>query len=203
MVPNPTPQISDDLKQPLTSAGSYTYKQPPDRPGGRGVSPASSQLNPNFRSGAHKPNSVLTVIPLRPPLLSGSSDLPGDLSAPSRHSLPIWSCSVWGLPCDAHHCTPGALLPHLFTLTPPKRGGMFSVALAVAQALKPGPRTLSGTPLYGVRTFLAPAAPRNRSRAYAARPRPPGPAASSIVAASLTPAASPAVPSPPAHSVPP
>ena len=33
-------------------------------------------------------------------------------------SLPIWSCSVWGLPCPPHYCDGGALLPHLFTLTP-------------------------------------------------------------------------------------
>ena len=32
-------------------------------------------------------------------------------------SLPIWSCSVWGLPCPPHYCGGGALLPHLFTLT--------------------------------------------------------------------------------------
>ena len=32
-------------------------------------------------------------------------------------SLPIWSCSVWGLPCPRHYCRSGALLPHLFTLT--------------------------------------------------------------------------------------
>ncbi len=32
--------------------------------------------------------------------------------------LPIWSCSVWGLPCPRHYCRGGALLPHLFTLTP-------------------------------------------------------------------------------------
>ena len=31
--------------------------------------------------------------------------------------LPIWSCSVWGLPCPLHYCRGGALLPHLFTLT--------------------------------------------------------------------------------------
>ena len=35
----------------------------------------------------------------------------------ARKSLPIWSCSVWGLPCPAHYCDSGALLPHLFTLT--------------------------------------------------------------------------------------
>ncbi len=33
------------------------------------------------------------------------------------NSFPIWSCSVWGLPCVAHYCPTGALLPHLFTLT--------------------------------------------------------------------------------------
>jgi len=57
-----------------------------------------------------------------------SSDLPGRLAdrasprpaqlAPRGISVPIWSCSVWGLPCNAHYWTPGALLPHLFTLTP-------------------------------------------------------------------------------------
>ena len=42
----------------------------------------------------------------------------------SHSSLPIWSCSVWGLPCPPHCCDGGALLPHLFTLTsmsPPGR----------------------------------------------------------------------------------
>jgi hypothetical protein len=32
-------------------------------------------------------------------------------------SLPIWSCSVWGLPCPHDYSYGGALLPHLFTLT--------------------------------------------------------------------------------------
>ena len=31
--------------------------------------------------------------------------------------LPIWSCSVWGLPCRSHRCGRGGLLPHPFTLT--------------------------------------------------------------------------------------
>jgi hypothetical protein len=35
----------------------------------------------------------------------------------AEKSLPIWSCSVWGLPCPPHYCDGGALLPHLFTLT--------------------------------------------------------------------------------------
>jgi len=61
-------------------------------------------------------------------------------------SLPIWSCSVWGLPCPRRYRRSGALLPHHFTLTlalrpqaasgsPSRkrgsRGGIFSVALAV------------------------------------------------------------------------
>ena len=36
----------------------------------------------------------------------------------SGASLPIWSCSVWGLPCLRLHSRSGALLPHHFTLTP-------------------------------------------------------------------------------------
>src|SRR2546426_9792103 len=50
-----------------------------------------------------------------------------------RDSLPIWSCSVWGLPCPSHYWSGGALLPHLFTLT--LAGGMFSVALSVSRLL--------------------------------------------------------------------
>ncbi len=66
--------------------------------------------------------------------------------APGRHVhttcvvifLPIWSCSVWGLPCHLPYGRRGALLPHLFTLTEPvsRQGGMFSVALAVFQPLR-------------------------------------------------------------------
>ena len=50
--------------------------------------------------------------------------------------LPIWSCSVCGLPCPLHYCRGGALLPHLFTLTCVREGagGMFSVALSVGRA---------------------------------------------------------------------
>src|SRR5207248_8246463 len=43
----------------------------------------------------------------------------------------IWPCSNWGLPCRSccHEC--GGLLLHRFTLTIPKDGGLFSVALSV------------------------------------------------------------------------
>jgi len=46
---------------------------------------------------------------------AGTRSWPSRSSA--RQSLPIWSCSVWGLPCPPHYCGGGALLPHLFTLT--------------------------------------------------------------------------------------
>ena len=113
------------------------------------------------------------------------SDLPGgfghcwsSLAVPGRHrarallrartSLPIWSCSVWGLPCPGPYEPSGALLPHHFTLTPAlefpqrraypasransgfafpgrpsrkrgSRGGFFSVALAVRGPSSPRP----------------------------------------------------------------
>src|ERR1700730_8211080 len=64
----------------------------------------------------------MTTIPLAPPLLAGSSDLPGDLDGPSNQRcsagrLPIWSCSVRGFACHPCYHERGALLPHLFTLT--------------------------------------------------------------------------------------
>jgi hypothetical protein len=48
-------------------------------------------------------------------------------------SLPIWSCSVWGLPCPTPYGASGALLPHLFTLT----------SARVEQALRGMPDSLS------------------------------------------------------------
>ncbi len=67
--------------------------------------------------------------------------------------IPIWSCSGWGLPC--HHCyqSRGALLPHLFTLTSPRkrrRAVYFLWHFPSARAAQ----KLSGTLPYGARTFL-------------------------------------------------
>jgi hypothetical protein len=95
---------------------------------------------------------------LKPPERVGPMRSPAWLLAEA--SLPIWSCSVWGLPCPRLHSRSGALLPHLFTLTPAlglavqanpfgvpgmpstdseeagrdSRGGIFSVALAVCRS---------------------------------------------------------------------
>src|ERR1700754_2134396 len=49
----------------------------------------------------------------------------------SAFAVPIRSCSRWGLPCRLRCRKRGALLPHLFTLAAPKRGGSFSVALSL------------------------------------------------------------------------
>jgi hypothetical protein len=77
-----------------------------------------------------------------------ASTFPPSLAA-AAESLPIWSCTVWGLPCPQHYCCGGALLPHLFTLTPAslsmlepygtqhsqrRLGGIFSVALSVEES---------------------------------------------------------------------
>ena len=44
---------------------------------------------------------------------------------------PIRSCSWRGLPCRPCHQGRGALLPHPFTLTHPRTGGLLSVALSL------------------------------------------------------------------------
>jgi hypothetical protein len=91
----------------------------------------------------------------------------GTCSSRSQNSLPIWSCSVWGLPCPRHYCCGGALLPHLFTLTRMSPSGRYVFCGTFRRpGLNPASRTLSGTLLCGVRTFLS-----------RCRERPSGPAA--------------------------
>ena len=58
------------------------------------------------------------------PELSSLAGCPFGAAAPGQRvpallpdSFPIWSCSVWGLPCLRRYRRSGALLPHLFTLT--------------------------------------------------------------------------------------
>ncbi len=60
------------------------------------------------------------------------------LSSGLNRPVTTWPCTRWGLPCRRPHSRRGALLPHLFTLTPRQaRGGIFSVALSL-------PRTSAG-----------------------------------------------------------
>jgi hypothetical protein len=82
---------------------------------------------------------------------------PAEACAPKPGFLPIWSCSVWGLPCPLHYWGGGALLPHLFTLTLTSPPGRYVFCGTFRQlVLTPVSRTLSGTLLCGVRTFLPP-----------------------------------------------
>ena len=125
---------------------------------------------------------VVTIIPLGPGLLAGSSDLPGDNGRAVRSARqlaspdccrPIWSCSVRGFAC--HPCCHGrgALLPHLFTLTlhsPSRaRSGRYFFCATVPSDCSA--RALPGALPSGVRTFLPP--PPFRLR----RGRPEGPLA--------------------------
>src|SRR5438270_12104285 len=102
----------------------------------------------------------MTIIPLGAASLPCSCDLPEGPDAPSRcvsveaDSLPIGSCSVWGLPCPDHCCAGGALLPHLFTRTTSCAGRHVFCGTGRLPALTLESRTLSGTLLDGVRTFL-------------------------------------------------
>jgi len=71
---------------------------------------------------------------LEPPV-AYRADTPRGLVLAACASLPIWSCSVWGLPCLTLYSGSGALLPHLFTLTP--------AGLAVQANLKALPEALT------------------------------------------------------------
>ena len=110
-----------------------------------------------------------TAIPLGHALLRGSSDLPGGGGAPSRHaSGRSRTPSLFGLApcgvCPARHIAAAAVRSYRTFSPLPEPcgpGGMFSVALSVesthpGKERKDGPpsRTLSGTLLCGVRTFL-------------------------------------------------
>ena len=98
----------------------------------------AEQISEQKVQAARKPNFVLSDHSSRPaitdrlqqptrkfrlPLARTSSqpkrDGPSRADAWERRSgsLPIWSCSVWGLPCRLHYCKRGGLLPHPFTLT--------------------------------------------------------------------------------------
>ena len=107
------------------SAAKFRRSAGVSGPGARGPLQGKKTAGPVSRILSVRLAAGRTIIPLGRALLRGSSDLPGGQAhrasalAPKRHFLPIWSCSVWGLPCPRHCWSGGALLPHLFTLTPP------------------------------------------------------------------------------------
>jgi len=93
---------------------------------------------------------------------------------PDRQRPPIWPCSVRGFAC--HPCCHGrgALLPHLFTLTPrlalagSPRGGIFSVPLFRQIAL-PGRYPAHCPPEFGLSSRLRPSGSARQARRPARR----------------------------------
>ena len=82
--------------------------------------PVSRVLSPLSRGMA---------IHLGRPSPDASRDLPGRRRenpprGRSPGAAPIWSCSRWGLPCHRRYRRRGALLPHPFTLTRLRPGGL-------------------------------------------------------------------------------
>src|SRR5580700_535837 len=109
--------------------------------------------------------------------LPGSSDLPESLTERAAPPL-LFGLAPHGVyPAGANYSGRGALLPHLFTLTPytgskaRATGGIFSVALSVKPALSEPPRPLAGMLPFGDRTFL-PAAHCKRTTSDCPRSRP-------------------------------
>jgi len=47
----------------------------------------------------------------------------------ARPTVPIWSCSRWGLPCRSRYRERGALLPHPFTLAAPAPSRALAMAV--------------------------------------------------------------------------
>jgi hypothetical protein len=92
--------------------------------------------------------------------LPGSSNLPESLTERAAPPL-LFGLAPHGVyPAGTNYSGRGALLPHLFTLTPDTSskaratGGIFSVALSVKLALSKPPRPLAGMLPFGDRTFL-------------------------------------------------
>ncbi len=114
-----------------------------------------------------KPKSGRTVIPLGRALLRGSSDLPGSSDVPSRHVRPpkptllpyLVLLRVWfSLPpslLTARCALTAPFHPYLARPNGQTRRYIFCGTFR-RLGLNPASRTLSGTPLCGVRTFLSP-----------------------------------------------
>ena len=76
-----------------------------------------------------------------------------DSSGAGHPSSSTWPCSGWGLPCDLCYQKPGALLPHLFTLTCAAKQP--SAVYSLWHFPSPlDARALPGTLPCGARTFL-------------------------------------------------
>ena len=92
-----------------------------------------------------------------------------------RRCFPIWPCSVRGFACHPSYDECGALLPHLFTLTPvagPNGPATGAVCFLCHCPSGHPDRSLTGTLPYGVRTFLSRKRSSNRARSLGATSAP-------------------------------
>ena len=126
------------------------------------------------------------VIPLGRPLLDGSSDLPESLArrAGTHRRAPVPSlfglapCGVCRAPCIAARAVRSY---RTFSPLPSACLGRYVFCGTLRRAtLKSPSRTLSGTLLSGVRTFLPLSARPRRREPFAARRRPSGPGITSL-----------------------
>jgi len=123
-----------------------------------------------MRQRAYKPGSVHSrgnwaTIPLGRRSRAASSNQPGRRGRVTPYAVPTRSCSRWGLPCRRRYRKRGALLPHPFALTWPKRTRSAFCCTVPKAKVSPRPAGRYPAPsLCGARTFLpciaAPAAAR-------------------------------------------
>ena len=119
---------------------SKSHQNPDPLPGPRArearaepMKPAPPVIRITWVRAARKPNSVpRRGCPRRGDGHASSPAVSRRVERPTRKlgqaalgRFPIWSCSMRGLPCPGHRCPGGALLPHLFTLTAPRRERRF------------------------------------------------------------------------------
>src|SRR6266436_3724745 len=106
----------------------------------------------------------MTTIPLASPSLARSSDRPGSfrravLTTPGMNPggcSPIWSCSVRGFACHRPYGRRGALLPHLFTLTPDGTAEAVPYVARTSDAVPHVARTSDAVPYVARTTDVVP-----------------------------------------------
>ena len=135
-----------------------------ERPAAAGRKPNSVRLG-HALAGAFAPATAdfgVTTIPLAPPSLAASSNLPGGIGRAALNRLPIWSCSVRGFACHPCYHGRGALLPHLFTIACAPLARRTSAVCFLCHFPSSCPdRALPGALPCGVRTFLPPKRPKD------------------------------------------
>lgn len=107
------------------------------------------------RRDGHSSGTRIAARLEQPTRTTGLRNMP--LPACAESVVPIRFCSRWGLPCRPRCRVRGALLPHLFTLTPPEKPKLSSAGRFDLCGAFPGvaPAGRYPAPCFrGARTFL-------------------------------------------------